>query len=441
MVEDDLTIVRLSAKDPSFENQLNAHLRREILTNDSIVKQVSKILDDVRLMRDEAVIDYTNKFDNFLVNSMEELTVSSEQLKESLERLPSKQRQALEHAAERIQKYHEQQVSSSWQYEEKDGSVYGQKVTPLERVGVYVPGGKAKYPSSVLMLAIPARVAGVKEIIAVVPTRYSPKNDLIFAAAKLAGVSKVYTIGGAQAIGALAYGTKTLPRVDKIAGPGNIYVNAAKRIVFGEVGIDMVAGPSELTIICDGTTAPEWIAADLFSQAEHDEFAQSILISTNAQFFDEVEKAVRHLLPKMERREIILASLKNRGVFIYAENIDQAAEVSNLIAPEHLEISLENPEFVLPKIKNAGAIFMGKYSAEALGDYCAGPSHVLPTSGTSRFFSALGVYDFQKRSSIISCSPSGASKLARTAAELARNESLQAHALSAEYRFDDETGD
>ena len=359
MVEDDLTIARLSAKDPSFENQLNAHLNREMLTNDGIVKVVNKILKDVRLKRDRAVIDYTNKFDNFSVNSLEELTVSSEQLKESLERVPYEQRQALEHAADRIKKYHEQQVSASWQYEEKDGSVYGQKVTPLERVGVYVPGGKANYPSSMLMLAIPAGVAGVKEIIAVVPTRYSSKNDLIFAAAKLAGVSRVYTIGGAQAIGALAYGTETLPRVDKIAGPGNIYVNVAKRIVFGEVGIDMVAGPSELTIICDGTTNPEWIAADLFSQAEHDEFAQSILISTSAQFLDEVEKAVRHLLPKMERREIILASLKTRGIFICAESIDQAAEVSNLIAPEHLEVSLENPEFMLPMIKNAGAIFMG----------------------------------------------------------------------------------
>ena len=311
----------------------------------------------------------------------------------------------------------------------------GQKVNPLERVGIYVPGGKANYPSSMLMLAIPARVAGVKDIIAVVPTRYTKKHDLIFAAAKLAGVSEVFTIGGAQAVGALAYGTETLKKVDKIAGPGNVYVNVAKKMVFGQVGIDMVAGPSELTVICDGTTNPDWIAADLFSQAEHDEFAQSILISPSAECLDQVERSIEALLPKMDRREIIETSLKNRGIFIHVDNIEKAAEVSNDIGPEHLEISINTPQSILPIITNAGAIFLGKYTAEALGDYCAGPSHVLPTSGTSKFFSALGVYDFQKRSSIISCSQKGASKLAATAAILARNENLQAHAVSAEYRL------
>ena len=435
MVKIDLPIARISALDPGFRGQLTTHLKREMLASDEILQQVSNILQDVRTNGNRAIVDYTNKFDNFAVGSLEDLRVSQNQLNKSLSRISATQRHALEHAADRIQKYHERQLTSSWQYEEKDGSVYGQKVTPLERVGVYVPGGKANYPSSMLMLAIPARVAGVQNIIAVVPARYSEKNDLIFAAAKIAGVTEVCTIGGAQAIGALAYGTDTLQRVDKIAGPGNVYVNVAKRMVFGEVGIDMVAGPSELTVICDGTTDPDWVAADLFSQAEHDEFAQSILIADSNAYLDQVEESINSMLPKMDRREIIQASLKNRGIFIHVDSLEQAAEVSNLIAPEHLEISISNPQSILPTITNAGAIFLGRYSAEALGDYCAGPSHVLPTSGTSRFFSALGVYDFQKRSSIISCSPTGASRLAKTAAELARNELLQAHGLSAEYRL------
>ena len=434
MTEINLPIARISALDPDFKEQLNSCLKREMLASDEIFQQVKEILQDVRVNGNRAVIDYTNKFDNFEVDSFESLFVSQKQLVKSLDRISVPQRQALEHAANRIQKYHERQLTSSWEYEEEDGSVYGQKITPLERVGLYVPGGKANYPSSMLMLAIPAKVAGVQDIIAVVPSRYSEKNDLIFAAAKIAGVSEVFTMGGAQAIAALAYGTETLPRVDKIAGPGNVYVNVAKRIVFGDVGIDMVAGPSELTIICDGTTDPDWIAADLFSQAEHDEFAQSILIANSSEYLNRVEASINFLLPKMDRREIIQTSLKNRGIFIHVDSVQQAAEVSNLIAPEHLEISISKPKSILPNITNAGAIFIGRYSAEALGDYCAGPSHVLPTSGTSRFFSALGVYDFQKRSSIISCSSSGASSLAETAAELVRNELLHAHALSAEYR-------
>ena len=435
MKENDLRITRISTIEIDFKSRLEACLKREMLDNDEIYQKVTSVLEGVRQQGDIAVLEYTNKFDNFSVESFQDLVVTPNQLEDSLKRIPDSQRNALEHAANRIQKYHERQVTSSWQYEDEDGSVLGQKVTPLERVGIYVPGGKANYPSSMLMLAIPARVAGVKDIIAAVPTRYDTKNDLIFAAAKVAGVNQVLTMGGAQAVGALAYGTETLKKVDKIAGPGNVYVNVAKRMVFGQVGIDMVAGPSELTVICDGTTDPDWIAADLFSQAEHDEFAQSILISPSEECLDQVERSIRAMLPKMDRREIIEASLKNRGIFIHVDSIEQAAEVSNDIAPEHLEISINKPESIVPMITNAGAIFLGRYSAEALGDYCAGPSHVLPTSGTSRFFSALGVCDFQKRSSIISCSQKGASKLAETASILARNENLQAHAVSAEFRL------
>ena len=437
MREIDLPITRISTTETDFKSRLENCLKREILDNDEIHQKVANILEDVRQVGDRAVVEYTNKFDNFSATSLEDLFVSPKQIEDSFRRISHSQRKALEHAADRIQKYHERQLTSSWEYEDEDGSVLGQNVTPLERVGIYVPGGKANYPSSMLMLAIPARVAGVKDIIAVVPTLYSKNHDLIFAAAKVAGVSEVFTVGGAQAIGALAYGTETLKKVDKIAGPGNVYVNVAKRMVFGQVGIDMVAGPSELTVICDGTTNPDWIAADLFSQAEHDEFAQSILISTSEESLDQVERSIRIMLPKMDRREIIETSLKNRGIFIHVDSVEQAAEVSNDIAPEHLEISINTPQSILPMITNAGAIFLGRYSAEAIGDYCAGPSHVLPTSGTSRFFSALGVYDFQKRSSIISCSQKGASKLAATASVLAHNEHLQAHAVSAEFRIHD----
>ena len=429
------SITRLSTTASNFEHQLNQLLRREMLAEKEVTEAVGKILADVKLRGDQALVDYTNQFDGFKVQSLKELIVSSDQLQNSLASLSNEQRQSLTHAAERIKSYHEKQKQSSWQYKEADGSVYGQKISPLERVGIYVPGGKANYPSSVLMLAIPAQVAGVNEIIATVPTPYGDDGKLIFAAAALAGVSQLYTVGGAQAIAALAYGTETIPRVDKIAGPGNVFVTAAKKMVFGDVGIDMVAGPSELTIICDGKTDPDWIAMDLFSQAEHDEQAQSILISIDEGYLDAVQLSIDKLLPKMERAEIIQTSLKNRGILISVKDIEEAVLVSNLIAPEHLEVSVDDPDVILEGIKNAGAIFLGRYSAEALGDYCAGPSHVLPTSGTARFFSALGVYDFQKRSSIINCSAEGAQNLAVTAAELARNEHLQAHALSAEYRL------
>lgn len=429
------TIRQLSYVEPDFEDRLAKLLQREMIVAEEVTNTVSGILAAVREKGDQAVLEYTKRFDKFAALSMAELQVSQQQMAAALESLPETQRAALTHAADRIRHYHQKQKQESWQYAEPDGSVYGQKISPLERVGVYVPGGKANYPSSMLMLAIPAQVAGVKEIIAVVPTLYGEEGKLIFAAAALAGVSKLFTIGGAQAIAALAYGTNSVPKVDKITGPGNIFVTVAKKLVFGEVGIDMIAGPSELTIICDGGTDPDWIAMDLFSQAEHDEQAQSILISTDAEFLSSVGESIKRLLPDMDRREIISTSLANRGIFILVENMQQAASVSNFIAPEHLELSVAKPEQIIDSIDNAGAIFMGRHTAEALGDYCAGPSHVLPTSGTARFFSALGVYDFQKRSSIINCSPSGASKLAATAAELARNEHLQAHALSAEYRL------
>ncbi|MFL2849698.1 MAG: histidinol dehydrogenase [Pseudohongiellaceae bacterium] len=429
------SITRLSTTASNFEQQLNQLLRREMLVEKKVTEAVRKILADVKLRGDQAVVDFTNQFDDYKVQSIKELIVSSDQLQNSLASLSNEQRESLTHAAERIRSYHEKQKQSSWQYKEADGSVYGQKISPLERVGVYVPGGKANYPSSVLMLAIPAQVAGVSEIIVTVPTLYGDDGKLIFAAAALAGVNRLYTVGGAQAIAALAYGTETIPRVDKIAGPGNVFVTAAKKMVFGDVGIDMVAGPSELTIICDGKTDPDWIAMDLFSQAEHDEQAQSILISIDEEYLDAVQVSIDKLLPKMERAEIIQTSLKNRGILISVKDIEEAVLVSNLIAPEHLEVSVDDHDVILEGIKNAGAIFLGRYSAEALGDYCAGPSHVLPTSGTARFFSALGVYDFQKRSSIINCSAEGAQNLAVTAAELARNEHLQAHALSAEYRL------
>jgi histidinol dehydrogenase len=428
-------INQLSTASADFESELMGLLEREMLIADDVTRTVSDIIARVRKDGDQAVLSLTNQFDGFGAEAMSDLVIDVDQLQTALDSISDEQRQALTHAAERIRNYHEKQKQTSWQYQEADGSVYGQKVSPLERVGVYVPGGKANYPSSVLMLAIPAQVAGVKEIVATVPTPYGDDGKLVFAAAALAGVSKVFTVGGAQAVAALAYGTETIPRVDKITGPGNIYVTVAKKQVFGEVGIDMIAGPSELTIICDGQTNPDWIAMDLFSQAEHDEQAQSILITTSSEFLEAVIASIDSLLPDMERRDIIETSLFNRGIFILAEDMEKAAAVSNLIAPEHLEISVEDPESMLDFIDNAGAIFLGRYAAEALGDYCAGPSHVLPTSGTARFFSALGVYDFQKRSSILNCSAQGAHELARTAGELARSEHLQAHALSAEYRL------
>jgi len=430
-----IDINRLNASDSDFEDRLATLLQREMIVAEEVTHTVSDILQEVRSRGDSAVVEYTKRFDGFAADSIDELSVSQEQMQHALQSISKEQREALTHAADRIRSYHVKQKQDSWTYTEADGSVYGQKISPLRRVGVYVPGGKANYPSSMLMLAIPAQVAGVKEIIATVPTAYSEAGRLVFAAAALAGVTKLYTIGGAQAVAALAYGTATIDKVDKIAGPGNIYVTVAKKLVFGEVGIDMIAGPSELTIICDGKSNPDWIAMDLFSQAEHDEQAQSILISDDAAFLDEVKNSIDRLLPGMSRRDIISVSLRNRGIFILVGDLQEAANVSNIIAPEHLEISIDEPQALLDSIENAGAIFMGRYSAEALGDYCAGPSHVLPTSGSAKFFSALGVYDFQKRSSIINCSESGANALAKTASVIARDEHLEAHALSAEYRF------
>ena len=434
MPNSNITLNRLNTSEPDFENRLAKLLQRDMIVSDEVTTIVSDILQQVKTRGDAAVLEYTNQFD-FGAESMGDLLVSPEQMQEALDSISKEQRDALTHAAGRIRTYHEKQKQDSWTYEEAGGSVYGQKISPLRRVGVYVPGGKANYPSSMLMLAIPAQVAGVKEITATVPTLYGEEGRLVFAAAALAGVTQLYTIGGAQAIAALAYGTQTIEKVDKIAGPGNIFVTVAKKLVFGEVGIDMIAGPSELTIICDGKTNPDWIAMDLFSQAEHDEQAQSILIASDASFLEEVKESIDRLLPTMSRREIICESMSNRGIFIQVKDLQEAAQVSNLIAPEHLEISVEDPDALLDSIDNAGAIFMGRYSAEALGDYCAGPSHVLPTSGSAKFFSALGVYDFQKRSSIINCSEAGAQVLAGTASILARNEHLEAHALSAEYRL------
>jgi len=427
-------ITRLDTRSSDFDSALRGMLNRAMLGNPQVNLIVSGILADVATRGDAAVLEYTERFDRVAVGSMAELTVSREQMQISLDRLPARQSQALRDAASRIRDYHERQKQSSWQYQDAEGSVYGQKISPLDRVGIYVPGGKANYPSSMLMNGIPAQVAGVGQIIAVVPTRWNEQGDLIFAAAALAGVERVLTIGGAQAIAALAYGTQSIPRVDKITGPGNIYVTVAKKQVFGDVGIDMIAGPSELTIVCDGLTDPDWIAMDLFSQAEHDEQAQSILICHSAAYLDKVMESIARLLPAMPRREIIQKSLGTRGVFILVRSLEEAALVSNSIAPEHLELSVADPDALAAHITHAGALFLGRYSAEALGDYCAGPSHVLPTSGTARFFSALGVYDFQKRSSIIHCSRQGAATLAGIASELASNEFLQAHAQSADYR-------
>jgi histidinol dehydrogenase len=438
-MSENIQIQRLQSGAPGFDSALTKLLDRRMIEDEALNRTVADILADVRARGDEAVLEYTRRFDRFEAGSMADLEISREQMQASLDSLEPDQREALLVAAERIRAYHERQLQPSWQYQEADGSVYGQRVTPLERAGLYVPGGKANYPSSVLMNAIPAKVAGVSEVIAVVPTAYGPDaggaGRLIFAAAAVAGVDRLFTIGGAQAIAALAFGTQTIPRVDKITGPGNVYVAAAKKQVFGEVGIDMVAGPSELTIVCDGKTDPDWIAMDLFSQAEHDEQAQSILISTDADFLDAVQSSINQLLPQMSRAAIIRTSLTGRGALIYARNKEDALRICNLIAPEHLELSVDEPESWLDGVKHAGAIFLGRHTPEALGDYCAGPCHVLPTSGTARFFSPLSVYDFQKRSSILHCSPAGAAALAPVAETLAINEHLQAHALSAAWRI------
>lgn len=432
-----IEIRRFSSAQNDFAEQMNALLAWEAVSDAGVQKTVADIIDDIRARGDAALIEYTNKFDRMTVASMAQLELTQQQLQQALDTLPQAQRDALLVAAERVRAYHEKQKQDSWSYTEADGTLLGQKVTPMDRVGIYVPGGKAAYPSSVLMNAIPAHVAGVQEIIMVVPTPGGELNQLVLAAAAAAGVSRVFTVGGAQAVAALAYGTATVPQVDKIVGPGNIYVATAKRAVFGQVGIDMIAGPSEILVVCDGKTDPDWIAMDLFSQAEHDEDAQSILVSTDAAFLDAVTASIDKLLPTMERQEIIRTSLTNRGALIHAQSDADAIAIINRIAPEHLELSIENPQAWLPQIRHAGAIFMGRYTAEALGDYCAGPNHVLPTSGTARFSSPLGVYDFQKRSSLIMCSADGASELGKVASVLARGEFLTAHARSAEYRIKD----
>lgn len=429
------TISRLSTRDIDFNHRLDSLLDWEGVSDKAVQTRVEEILASVKQRGDEAVVEATNRFDRLSVTNMDELRLTPAQLKHAFENLPAEQREALSNAAERIKLYHERQKPDSWQYEEADGTVLGQKVTPLDRAGIYVPGGKAAYPSSVLMNAIPAHVAGVREIVMVVPTPDGVLNELVLAAAHLAGVDYVFTIGGAQAIAALAYGTESVPRVDKIVGPGNIYVATAKRAVFGQVGIDMIAGPSEIMVVSDGQTDPDWLAMDLFSQAEHDEDAQAILVSWDAKHLDAVEAAIERLLPTVEREEIVRESLRRRGALILCKDPQDAIEIINRIAPEHLELSVATPEAWLDDIRHAGAIFMGRYTAEALGDYCAGPNHVLPTSGTARFSSPLGVYDFQKRSSIIHCSAVGASKLGKIASVLARGESLTAHARSAEYRI------
>ncbi|MFM8445263.1 MAG: histidinol dehydrogenase [Methylococcus sp.] len=425
---------RLDASDPEFDAQLGDLLAWNESVDAEIHQRVGAIIEEVHRRGDEALIEFTRRFDGYEAASPAELELSREALRSAWASLTPDMAKALELAAQRIRRHAEHQKLESWSYTEPDGTMLGQQVQPLDRVGIYVPGGKAAYPSSVLMNAIPAHVAGVDEIIMVTPTPGGEVNPLVLAAAYLAGVTRVFRVGGAQAVAALAYGTQTLPRVDKIVGPGNIYVATAKKLVFGRVGIDMVAGPSEILIICDGATDPDWIAMDLFSQAEHDEDAQAILISPDTRFLDAVDASIRRLLPTMERAEVIRASLSGRGALIAVPDLDRAVSVANRIAPEHLELSVSHPEALAPRIRHAGAIFMGRHTAEALGDYCAGPNHVLPTSGTARFSSPLGVYDFQKRSSLIDCSPQGADELGKSASILARGEGLTAHARSAEYR-------
>ena len=431
----DITLARLDTADSDFNDRLHRLTAWNEGEDFSIHQRVLEIIDAVRTQGDRALLDYTNRFDRRELTDASDLELSKAQLKAALEGVPAEQAGALQTASERIRAYAEHQKMQSWSYAEADGTVLGQKITPLDRVGLYVPGGKAAYPSSVLMNAIPAKVAGVPELIMVVPAPKGETNRLVLAAASIAGVDRIFTIGGAQAVAALAYGTATVPPVAKIVGPGNIYVATAKKLVFGQVGIDMIAGPSEILIICDGRTDPDWIAMDLFSQAEHDEHAQAILISDDKSFLDAVEQSINKLLPQMERAEIIKASLTGRGALIKVQDLLQAAEVANRIAPEHLELSVAEPEVLCDHIRHAGAIFLGRHTAEALGDYCAGPNHVLPTSGTARFSSPLGVYDFQKRTSLINCSPAGSGELGKTASILARGEGLTAHARSAEYRI------
>lgn len=430
-----MTIRRLASTEPGFQTQLSELLAFENAQDPDVDASVAVILDEVQSHGDAALIEFTRRFDRWTPTFITELEIPLERRQESLDKLPPMLRAALNVAAEHIRRYHERQRTESWQYTEPDGTVLGQKITPLDRVGLYVPGGKAAYPSSVLMNAIAAKVAGVGELIMVTPTPEGVLNETVLAATALVGVDRVFRIGGAQAVGALAFGTPLVPAVDKIVGPGNAYVAAAKRRVFGRVGIDMVAGPSEILVICDGATDPDWIALDLFSQAEHDEIAQSILLCPDAAFLDRVAASIERLLPDQPRADIIRASLGNRGALIQVDDLEEACAIANQIAPEHLELSVADPAALLGKIRHAGAIFLGRFSSEAIGDYCAGPNHVLPTSRTARFSSPLGVYDFQKRSSIIQVSEAGSRTLGQIAATLARTEGLEAHAQSAECRF------
>jgi histidinol dehydrogenase len=426
---------RLDTRETGFAERLSEVTAWQEELDQDVNRTVADILADIASRGDVALLEYTARFDRLEVGSVAELEVSPQRQAAALERIAGAHRDALERAAARIRAYHEHQVQESWHYRDESGNLLGQQITALERAGIYVPGGKASYPSSVLMNAVPASVAGVSEIIMVVPAPGGDVSDLVLAAAKIAGVDRVFTIGGAQAVGALAYGTQTIPSVDKIVGPGNIYVATAKRQVFGRVGIDMIAGPSEILVICDGSTDPEWVAMDLFSQAEHDENAQALLLCPDSAYLDAVQSAVERLLPDMERAEIIRSSLQDRGAMILTRDLEEAVQVSNRLAPEHLELSVQDPETLLPLVRNAGAIFMGPYTSESLGDYCAGPNHVLPTSGSARFSSPLGVYDFQKRSSLIMCSEEGVQELGQVASVLARGESLTAHARSAELRL------
>lgn len=429
-------IKRLSTLNNDFWSQLETLIVRDGDNQQAVMDTVVDILRQVRVHGDDAVLKYTRRFDRVDANTMADLEISQERLGQALAEVPREQLSALEMAAKRIKAYAERQKLSDWRYTEADGTVLGQQIVPLDKVGLYVPGGKAAYPSSVLMNAIPAKVAGVGTLIMVVPTPDSHVNELVLAAAAVAGVDRVFAVGGAQAVAALAYGTESIPRVDKIVGPGNSYVAMAKRLVFGAVGIDMIAGPSEILVVCDGETNPDWIAMDLFSQAEHDEEAQPILITPDKVYIDRVQASVDALLPTMERREIIAASLENQAAFIHVRDLQEAAQVTNFIAPEHLELSIADPDALLPHIRHAGAIFLGRHTAEALGDYCAGPNHVLPTARTARFSSPLGVYDFQKRSSLMNCSPEGAAVLGDIASVLAEGEGLTAHARSARFRID-----
>jgi histidinol dehydrogenase len=430
-----MKIRQFSSRDANFDSDLTKLLAFEETADEVLENTVASILKNVRQRGDEAVLEYTRKFDRLPLANAAAMELPQSELKAAFDGLSAAQRAALEAAAQRVTDYHQKQAQESWSYTDADGTLLGQQVTPLDRVGLYVPGGKAAYPSSVLMNALPAKVAGVAELIMVVPTPDGVKNQLVLAAAYLSGVDRVFTIGGAQAVAALAYGTATIPRVDKIVGPGNAYVASAKRRVFGVCGIDMVAGPSEILVICDGQTNPDWIAMDLFSQAEHDELAQAILLSPDEKFIAAVAQSANRLLEQMPRKDIIQTALENRGALIHVADLDEACVISNRIAPEHLELSVAEPAAWLPKLKHAGAIFMGRYTSEALGDYCAGPNHVLPTSGTARFSSPLGVYDFQKRSSLIQVSPQGAQTLGKIASELAFGEGLQAHAQSALFRL------